>query len=456
MRQLLSDQGEKARRYLVHRGVKSSAVKAFGLGFAPPGWDNLVKHMDALGVSADTLVEAGLAIKGKKGGVYDAYRDRIIFPIIAPGGRVLGFGARTMGNETPKYLNTGDTPIFNKRYNLYGLNLQRGKQLSDLIMVEGYMDVVSLYERGVQNAVASLGTALTSQQARLLKRYVPRVYICYDGDAAGQNATLRGMDILAAEGLEVRVISIPGGLDPDEYIQKEGADAYLALKDQAKGLNAYKLDVFWAQTDPNDPESREKYAKRACAFLNTLQPVERDRHIETIARRTGYSLESIRAQCSIGAGPRENTLGKNRHTKQNKPIASQGGGEPLETALLACMLKSEDGLLAALQSMQELEVSFSKPELTAVAERLLAEKPDIALLLGELSPEMAALLTQAMEQSKNIIDPAGTARDCVERLARGSIEERIAALSAAYDGGQEAADTLSKLQAQLMRLRRRD
>lgn len=456
VKQLLGEGGKKARTYLIRRGVDSAAVKAFGLGYAPPGWDNLANYMAGLGISSDTLVEAGLAIQGKKGSIYDAYRDRVIFPIIAPGGRVLGFGARAMGDETPKYLNTGDTPIFNKRYNLYGLNLQKGKHLSDLILVEGYMDVVSLYEGGVHNAVASLGTALTSHQARLMKRYAARTYICYDGDAAGRSATLRAMDILQAEGMEVRIISIPGGQDPDEYIRQNGTDAFLACKDSAKGRDQYKLDVLWEEADPNDPDSREKYAKQACAFLNTLQPVARDRYVDTIARRTGYSPEAVRAQCAIGRGPAENKTGKNRHTNQNKEAKARTPAHTLEVALLACMIQKEEALLAAMGRMQELEVAFPTEELTTLAERLLAEKPDISLLLGQLPAQPAALLAQAMERRADIIDPVATALDCVDRLARTALEGRIAALGAAYGSDPAAGQELARLQQQLGKLARRD
>lgn len=452
VRQLLGEPGGRARQYLMGRGVDTSVVKAFGLGYAPPGWDNLANHMAAQGVSEETLLEAGLAVRGKKGGIYDAYRDRIIFPIIAANGRVIGFGARAMGNETPKYLNTGDTPIFNKRYNLYGLNLQKGKRPGDLIMVEGYMDVASLYKHGVDNAVASLGTSLTPQQAKLLKRYAPRVYICYDGDAAGRQATLRGMDILAKEGLEVRVMSVPGGLDPDEYIRKHGREAYLSLKDGAKGLNEYKLDALWAGEDSRDADSREAYAKNACAFLNTLQPVERERYVDTVARRTGYSKDSIRAQCSIGAGPHENREGKNRHTKQNKPVLHQEGGKNLEITLLACIFKSEEALLTALSRMQELEVTFPTAQLNPLAERILAEKPDLRLLMGELPPETAALLSRAMEQADSLIDPVTTALDCVNGLARAELEDRVARLSAAYTGSPAAAAELLALQKQIREL----
>ncbi len=452
VRALLGESGEKARNYLLGRGVSTAGVKAFGLGYAPPGWDNLLKYMIGKGISEETLLEAGLAIRSKQGKVYDAYRDRVIFPIISPAGRVLGFGARALDDATPKYINTGDTPIFNKRYNLYALNLQKGKRPSDLIMVEGYMDVVSLYEGGVTNAVASLGTALTAQQARLMKRYVSRVFLCYDGDKAGRNATLRGMDILAREGLDVRIMAVPGGLDPDEYIRKNGKEAYLSLKDSAKNANEYRLDALWEEANPNDPNSRESYAKQACAFLNTLQPVERDRYIDLIARRTGYSKEAVRAQCAIGQGHRENNPTKIWHTKQNKAANLQIRPPGQEITLLACMLKSEEALVLGLARMQELGVNFETKGLSRLAERLLAEKPDLSLLMGELPQEEAALLTQSMGQMEDIVDPQATALDCINGMARAKLEAKISALSAAYTGDPQTAMELTALQRQLSEL----
>ena len=225
---LMGEQGKQAQAYLARRGLDARVVKRFGLGYAPEGWENLTRYLLAKDFTREELIRAGLAVKGKKDGeCYDAFRNRVIFPIIDTNGRVLGFGARTMGDDTPKYINTGDTPVYNKRRHVYGLNLLKRKKLADVIMVEGYMDVIRLVKAGVENTVAGLGTAMTQEQARLLKRYVPTVYLCYDGDSAGQNAALRGLDILAKEDLDVRVIVIPGAQDPDDYVRDHGAEAFL-------------------------------------------------------------------------------------------------------------------------------------------------------------------------------------------------------------------------------------
>lgn len=437
---LLSEEGKEAQKYLMGRNIDAATAAKFGLGYAPPGWDNLLKYMTEKGYSNEHLLAAGLIIKGKgRDKYYDAYRDRVMFPIVSTAKRVLGFGARTMGNDTPKYLNTGDTPIFNKRNNLYGLNLQRGKHLADIIIVEGYMDVISLYKAGVTNAVASLGTALTQQQARLIKRYVPKVYISYDGDSAGQNATLRGLDILAKEGLDVRVIVIPDNMDPDDYAKKFGGQEYLALKDKALTLNGFKLDSLMGGIDLSTPDGREEYAKKACALLARLEPVEQERYASVIARRTGLSKEAILRQCGISGSPAGNSIGNSRNTKQQNRERLKSLNKT-ETALLCCMIKSGEALLCAMEEMAQCGISFSDSAINAFAEGLLArsvtgEKLDIPLALSMLPQEAAESVSAAIGSEDTVIDPVTTAKDCVAAIAREAMDERIKELAAAMQTG---------------------
>ena len=437
---LLSEEGKEAQKYLMGRNIDAATAAKFGLGYAPAGWDNLLKYMTGKGYSNEHLLAAGLIIQGKgKDKYYDAYSDRVMFPIVSTAKRVLGFGARTMGNDTPKYLNTGDTPIFNKRNNLYGLNLQRGKHLADIIIVEGYMDVISLYKAGVTNAVASLGTALTQQQARLIKRYVPKVYISYDGDSAGQNATLRGLDILAKEGLDVRVIVIPDNMDPDDYAKKFGGQEYLALKDKALTLNGFKLDSLMGGIDLSTPDGREEYAKKACALLARLEPVEQERYAPVIARRTGLSKEAILRQCGISGSPAGNSIGNSRNTKQQNRERLKSLNKA-ETALLCCMIKSGEALLCAMEEMARYGISFSDSAINTFAEGLLArsvtgEKLDIPLALSMLPQEAAESVSAAIGSEDAVIDPVTTAKDCVAAIARKAMDERIKELAAAMQTG---------------------
>ncbi len=439
---LLSEEGKAAQQYLIRRGVDSHTVKSFGLGFAPESWDRLTNHMFSKDFTKEDLIAAGLAIRGKsKDGCYDAFRNRVIFPIIAQNRRVIGFGARTMGKDIPKYLNTGDTPIFNKRSHLYALNMQKGKKLSDLIMVEGYMDVISLHQSGIDNAVASLGTALTQQQARLIKRYAPKVYISYDGDAAGQNATLRGLDILAKEGLDVRVILIPNGQDPDDYVRQNGKEAYLSLKDKALTLNGFKLDHLMWELDMNSPDDRETYAKKACAFLGTLQPVEQERYTPLLARRTGLSEAAILKQCGLIKTPPENRTAPNRNIKENSPVL-RAEASKAEKELLACMLKSGDALVLAIEEMTEKGVRFCYAELMEVAERLLVERTrgeeaDIRLLMCGFSPQTAEIISAAAGLCESIEDPQTAALECVKAMGKSALDAEIKELAGRMAVGED-------------------
>jgi len=449
---LMSPEGKTAQQYLAKRGIDGAIATKFGLGYAPPGWDNLLKHMKAKGFTEKELISAGLAVQGKKeDSCYDAYRDRVIFPIINTYKRVLGFGARTMGDDTPKYINTGDTPIFNKRNNLYAINLQKGEHNADLIMVEGYMDVISLYKAGVKNAVASLGTALTQQQARLIKRFVPRVYISYDGDSAGQNATLRGLDILAKEGLEVRVIVIPDGMDPDDYARRFGGEEYLSLKDKAITLNAFKLDSLMNGLDLNTADGREEYAKKACALLSELQPVEQERYIPTVSRRTGLSSDTIQRQCGVAPRVEGNIIGNNRNTKQKSREVSQGPNKA-EISLLSSMIHSTDALLYAMDKMAEYGIEFSSEGLDEFAAELLAlnavgEQPNIPVMMAALPAEAAEAVSAALGKDEQLIDPRATAEDCLNAMARVQLDQRITQLAA-----QMEQDDSGEIRTEYMRL----
>ena len=449
---LMSPEGKAAQQYLAKRGIDGAIAKKFGLGYAPAGWDNLLKHLTGQGFKKEELISAGLAVKGnREGSCYDAYRDRIIFPIINTYKRVLGFGARTMGDDIPKYLNTGDTPIFNKRNNLYAINLQKGQHNADLIMVEGYMDVISLYKAGVKNAVASLGTALTQQQARLIKRFVPRVYISYDGDSAGQNATLRGLDILSKEGLEVRVIVIPDGMDPDDYARKYGGEEYLSLKDKAITLNAFKLDSLMNGLDLNTADGREEYAKKACALLSELQPVEQERYIPAVSRRTGLSAETIRRQCGIAPSVEGNSIGNNRNTKQKSREVSEGPNKA-EISLLSCMIRSSDALLYAMDKMAEYGIGFSVEGLDEFAAELLAlnameQPPNIPVMLSGMPADGAEAVSAALGLEEQISDPAAVAEGCIKTIVGAQLEDRINELACRME-----QDDDTELRSEYMRL----
>jgi len=226
---LWEPQGEEVLAYLKGRGLTDAVIRRFGIG-AATGPLRIGDALEAEDFTPDELLAAGL-VRKREQTTQDMFFQRAIFPIIDAYGNVLGFGGRAMGDAKPKYLNTADTPAFNKRYHVFAANLLRKeKGLKRVILVEGYMDVVALSQFGIGGAAATLGTALTQEQARLLSRFAPEIHLCYDGDAAGQHAILRGLEVLETQRVKTKVLDIPGGLDPDEYIRQNGADAFLNLK----------------------------------------------------------------------------------------------------------------------------------------------------------------------------------------------------------------------------------
>ena len=424
--------GHDAQQYAARRGLNPEIVTRFGIGYAPDSWDSLKTHLQGMGYTETELVDAGLLVKNaERGTVYDAFRGRLIFPILGVTGQVLGFGARVMGDEKPKYINTGDTPVYNKRNNLYGLNLHKNEKLDDLIMVEGYMDVIGLYKAGVKNAVASLGTALTQQQARLLKRYVEKVYIAYDGDAAGQNATVRGLDILKNEGLEVRVITFPDDLDPDEYVQVYGKEGFDRLKENALSLNAFKLEAMAKNYDLSDENAREQYAKAACAFVAGLQPIEQERYYRLIAKKTGYALEALEAQGMRSGGlALERSASTIRGGFRRRAENSEDPRDISErTLLLACL---HDGEALNLTKEKPAKELFRNPVFLALYETLCAQGTafSLAKYVGEL-PEKEAETASSLLREEDVGENAlRAAADCIKRLERENDADEIARLQA--------------------------
>lgn len=259
--------------YLKNRGFKSNIVNTFMLGFAKNSWDDLLSYVRNKDYLLDDIENLGLIKKSQNGKYYDKYRNRLIFPIINHYGKVIGFGGRSIDSTMPKYLNSPESQVFKKRYNLYGLNIFKKQSNKDIILVEGYMDVIGLNNQGIDQAVASLGTSLTSDQAKLLKRYAKNVYICYDEDNAGIKATDRAIEILLDEGIKPNIISLEKGLDPDDFVKKYGIDAFIKKMDEASDVYNYKynkiLDLYAESKD------NEKFEKLNL-FIEFLSSIKSD------------------------------------------------------------------------------------------------------------------------------------------------------------------------------------
>ena len=281
--------------YFRNRGINSDIINKFGLGFSLDSWDSLYKYLTSKGFKPELIEKSGLIIKKETSGYYDRFRNRVMFPVIDVRGRVIGFGGRVLDDSKPKYLNSPETIIFNKGYNLYGLNIV-SKINTDrkIIIVEGYMDAIALHQYGISNVVASLGTALTINQAKLLKRYCDEVYICYDSDSAGREATLRGLDILTNAGCDVKIVNLPRSKDPDEFIRSEGEEAFLKAVKKAMPLTEYVIRRSSEGYDLSTTEGKIGFIKSSAEALAQINdPIIVDAYAVKLSAETGISSSAL-------------------------------------------------------------------------------------------------------------------------------------------------------------------
>ncbi len=277
------------------RGLSLATIKHFGLGFAPDSYDSLINYMLKRGYTKDELVVAYLAGKSEKGHYYDSFRNRVMFPIIDVSGNVIAFGGRVMDDSKPKYKNTMDTPVFKKSRNLFALNFAKNSGTESLILCEGYMDVIALHAAGFTNAVATLGTAITSEQARMMSRYTKKVIISYDTDEAGQKAAQKALKLLGEVGLDVGVIKVNGAKDPDEYIKTYGKEKFAEVISASKSKFEYNMDIVFSRYDLNLPQDRiDALVELEKMISQVYFKAERDIYIQTVANKLGVDYKSVR------------------------------------------------------------------------------------------------------------------------------------------------------------------
>ena len=296
--QLRRESGQIGYRYLTDRGLSDETIRKFGLGYSDKFSDDLYKFLKGKGYGDDQLRDSGLFNVDERHGMYDKFWNRVIFPIMDVNNRVIGFGGRVMGDGKPKYLNSPETKIFDKSRNLYGLNVARTSRKPYLILCEGYMDVISMHQSGFTNAVASLGTSLTSGHASLLKRYTQEVLLLYDSDEAGVKAALRAIPILREAGINSRVVDLKPHKDPDEFIKTEGAEAFQQRLDQARASFMFRVSVSEKDFPMEEPQGQNRFFERCARLLLELSDeLERNLYIEAIVRqyhRYGISVEDLR------------------------------------------------------------------------------------------------------------------------------------------------------------------
>lgn len=460
---LTSPQGKVGYEYIRGRQITDATIRRFGLGYAPDSWDTLYRHLRSKGYSDAELVDSGVCIAGKEGRrPYDRFRNRMVFPLIDLRGNVLAFSCRRIdpNDKGGKYINTNDTPVYKKSNNVFALNLAKKSGEKRLILCEGSMDVVMLHQAGFPTAVAAWGTALTREQARLMRNYADEIILTLDSDEAGQKATDRAIGILSAEGLDVKVVQIPDGKDPDEFIKncgKDGHERFQALLEGAGSDTEYRLYKAMKGSDPNTNEGRAAGLQNAAEVLGSLpSAIERDVYAGRLAEQYGVSKEAILAEAkrTYERNARKRRQEEERQvtarpaTDRINPLSvSNPRAANAEEGLLGVLLRNPDFLAKVREeiSPDEFVTDFHR----GIYERLLSRWEegrgiDTTLLGGELSPEELSRLVHIQVRGS---ERANTLEEC--RLCISVIKEEKQRISPA--DSEQMSD--EELRAYVQRLR---
>ena len=428
---LYAPEGQGALQYAMGRGMPKGTLTKFGIGYAPDSWTDLVDHLRKKGYTDEELKGSGLVTVSKKNGaLFDRFRDRLMFPIIDVRGNVIGFGGRIMkkDDQAAKYLNSPETLIFNKRKNLFALNLAKKSKQGYIILVEGYMDAIALHQYGFDCAVASLGTALTEDGANLLSKYTDQVVLIYDGDEAGQRAAQRAIPILEKTGLQVKVLSMRDAKDPDEFLKKFGADRFKLLLEESSNRVEYQLNAIRKKYDIREDDQRVKYIHESAELISTLgSAVQREVYGNRVAEAAGISYEAVKMdvekafkrrisrekkrQEQIDLAPARKLQPKARSIRYDNMKSAMA-----EEAVLALVMKEP----ALMQKARELKAEEFSCELLGRAFRQLKERYDQALEvhlsgLAEFSgEEMSHLAGICQRQDGPVSEDA--LQDCIRTI----------------------------------------
>ena len=424
--------GAVSLAYLRKRGLSDAVIRKFGLGAAPDQWTALTDHLLAAGFTLEELSSVGLTVirpseSGGKTRYFDMFRNRAIFPIIDMYKNVIAFGGRSLGNELPKYMNTSDTPVFNKRKNIYAANLLRQQRhLDHVVLVEGYMDVVSLSQFGIDGVCATLGTALTNDQARLLRRFAPEVWLAYDGDSAGQHAILRGLDILEEEGIPCRVLDFPGGLDPDEFIRRDGAEGFGALPSLTAA--SYRLRRLKESFDLTQDEGKMNYIRKAAYILAPLDPVGEETYLKVLMLETGFPHDVLQQQVEEARGEKRKhsgITGSGQKDEERQAVSRRSGNV---SSSVSAAQETLLGLLATGQIPKDMveEKDFLDDELKSLYAALVSGASPASLPETAPDDETRSRYTRILMSpvAENTDQMLSMATQCLWKIRKASCEKQ--------------------------------
>ena len=427
--QLSAPEADAARAYIDKRRIGRRMVTAFGLGFAPGGWSGLLDAMRAKGYTDYEMFDAGLVRRGKNGGFYDTFRSRLMFPVIDVRGNVIGFSGRILGDGEPKYMNSPETLVFNKSRNLFALNLAKKSKSGYIILSEGNIDVVSLHQAGFDSAVASLGTSLTPEQARLISRYTNEVIIAYDNDGAGMKASQRAIGILEKLDLKVKVLQINGAKDPDEFIKLKGADAFRNLIEGAENQVDYRLRAVTQKYDLSSDEQKVDFLKEASELVAKLpDAVERQVYAMRVASMAGVNREVVTSEVErrrrklLSRAHRDEGREQSRPERQSQPAEREFRYDNPASAV------AEEGVIRLLYQEPALikeklpdESAFSSQVLAHIYARICEmlrndQQVNVTTLSAFLTAEEMNLLTRIIEKPENLSVASKTLANYTEKI----------------------------------------
>ena len=400
---LMNVSGKQALEYLVGRGINPNTITAYGIGYAPKGYDSLLNFLRNKGYSDKEIIEASLANE-KDGRVYDKFRDRVMFPIIDVRGNVIGFGGRIFKEsdpnsefKPPKYLNSGETIAFDKGKNLFSLNYAKKVNSRKIILVEGYMDVISVYQAGIKNIVATLGTALTENQAKLISKYASEVLICYDMDEAGRKAALKAVDIFAAIGVKTRIVKLKGAKDPDEYIKKSGVAMFKKALDESVPSTEFKLSLIRLDYNIAETDGKIAFVTAAAKVLSTIkEPIEVDAYINKLVDETGIGKEAIYAEYRKNAVASSNSneykkIRTAKKTSNSDKITAEVDAERRLLNLVASDRQIYNVVKDILSPEDFTEETFAKAAELIYSYRERGIEPDAAEIMNYFSDNEASM-----------------------------------------------------------------
>ncbi len=428
---LMSEQGRQAYEYLISRGRDRKTIRHFGLGYAPAGWDGLLNHLRTKGFSDNDMLEANVVTKGKYG-PHDRFSNRVIFPIIDLRGNVVAFGGRALDDKGAKYLNSSDTPVFKKSKTLFALNFAKTSKRPGLILAEGYMDVIAIHQAGFDNAVATLGTALTEEQARLISQYAERVVLAYDSDGPGQAATKRAMNIFDEVGVKVSVLSMTGAKDPDEFIKKYGTERFAMLLDNSRNPVEFELSKLRTTYDTAQADGKVGYLKEACKlFAGIRNPVEREVYITQTANELEISPQAIKAQIENLDKRESYRQRKQQRADTNIYIGRMAAAKDdlqrrtnlryamAEEGVLFCLMKNPDSYpqISSRLSEQDFVTDINRQLYLALSQRLeQGQTVEMIDLSSQLSPELMGRISAIMATAPSQRCDEQTLGDYIARL----------------------------------------